>query len=178
MRNDERVRTSKKISLALRHAPERFGLTLDPAGWVAIVDLLTALDLTRAELDEVVTTNDKQRFAISPDGAVIRANQGHSVAVDLRLDAATPPDLLYHGTVERFLAAILAEGLRPMARHDVHLSASVETARKVGNRRGAPVILEVRAAAMHADGHAFQVSENGVWLTAAVPPAYLVVTES
>lgn len=175
MRSDDRVKVSKRMSLALRHAPERFGLTLDQAGWVEVASLLNALGLTRDQLDEVVTTNDKQRFALSDDGARIRANQGHSVAVDLKLEQATPPAVLYHGTVERFLAAIRAEGLRPMARHDVHLSASVETARKVGARRGAPVILEVAAEKMYGDGHTFRVSENGVWLTTAVPPSYLSV---
>jgi putative RNA 2'-phosphotransferase len=173
--SDERVRISKRMSLALRHAPERFGLTLDQAGWVDVGSLLDALGLTRDQLDEVVRTNDKQRFALSQDGDRIRANQGHSVAVELDLAVAVPPAILFHGTIAKSLPAIMSEGLRPMRRHDVHLSASTDTARKVGARRGTPVILEVAAEKMCGDGHTFRVSENGVWLTAAVPPAYLAV---
>lgn len=175
MRSNERVKVSKRMSLALRHAPERFGLRLDQAGWVDVTALLAALDLTRDQLDEVVTTNDKQRFALSDDGNRIRANQGHSIAVELDLAVVEPPAVLFHGTVEKALPAIMSEGLRPMRRHDVHLSASIDTARKVGARRGSPIILEVAAEKMHGDGHTFRVSENGVWLTASVPPAYLVV---
>lgn len=170
---DEKARTrlSKRLSRHLRHAPEEAGLQLDAAGWVEIDALLAALGISRAELDEVVVTSDKQRFAV--DGDRIRANQGHSVAVALDLPVAVPPDELYHGTVARFLDAIRAEGLRPMQRHDVHLSPTRETAERVGARRGAAVVLRVDAAAMRADGHEFRVSANGVWLTAAVPPAYL-----
>ncbi|WP_240617312.1 RNA 2'-phosphotransferase [Nocardioides speluncae] len=135
MRSDERVKISKRMSLALRHAPERFGLRLDRAGWVDVTDLLTALELTRDQLDEVVATNDKQRFALSADGDRIRANQGHSIAVELDLAVAVPPAVLFHGTVAMVLPAIMNEGLRPMRRHDVHLSASTETARRVGARR-------------------------------------------
>jgi putative RNA 2'-phosphotransferase len=161
------------MSKALRHAPERVGLTLDEAGWVPVADLLAALHVTAAELAEVVELNDKKRFAYSPDGTRIRASQGHSVPVDLDLPVTEPPAVLYHGTVAAALPAITAEGLRPMNRHDVHLSATPETARRVGARRGRPVVLEVDAAALHAAGHEFRVSANGVWLTAAVPPTHL-----
>lgn len=129
--------------------------------------------MTREELLDIVTHSDKQRFAISTDGLRIRANQGHSVEVDLALMPIEPPAVLFHGTVARFLDAIEREGLRAGERTHVHLSADVETAKKVGARRGAPVILEVDAAAMHRAGLEFFRSANGVWLTAAVPPQYL-----
>ncbi|WP_158893129.1 RNA 2'-phosphotransferase [Amycolatopsis anabasis] len=182
MNKGKLVRTSKRLSLHLRHAPERIGIELGPGGWVRVEELLTALSshglsLTRAELAEVVAENDKRRFAFDETGELIRANQGHSVAVDLDLPPADPPALLYHGTVERFLEAILREGLRPMNRHDVHLSPSVETATRVGARRGRPVVLEVDARAMAAAGHEFRVSANGVWLTARVPPEFLRRTQ-
>ncbi|MEU5094878.1 RNA 2'-phosphotransferase [Streptomyces sp. NPDC020996] len=170
------VKVSKYLSKHLRHQPERIGLTLDEGGWVEIDALIAAaaahgFRLTREELDHVVATNDKRRFAV--EGTRIRASQGHSVEVELGLDPATPPPCLYHGTVARHLEAIRAEGLRPMNRHDVHLSPDRETATHVGARRGRPVVLSVDAAAMHRDGHVFQVSANGVWLTKAVPPRYL-----
>ncbi|MFF8292723.1 RNA 2'-phosphotransferase [Streptomyces sp. NPDC016309] len=170
------VKVSKYLAKHLRHQPERIGLVLDPNGWVAVDDLLRAaarhgVRITRAELEHVVAVNDKRRFTI--DGDRIRANQGHTVGVDLDLPAATPPAHLYHGTVARNLDAIRTEGLRPMARHHVHLSPDRETATRVGARRGRPVVLSVDAAAMHRDGHVFRVSANGVWLTDAVPPAYL-----
>ncbi|MBW5483078.1 RNA 2'-phosphotransferase [Streptomyces bambusae] len=175
---DERrtVKVSKYVSKHLRHQPERIGLVLDPHGWVEIDDLLAAaaahrFPITRAELDHVVAANDKQRFAV--DGTRIRANQGHTVPVDLGLPAAEPPAYLYHGTVAAALHAIRTEGLRPMRRHHVHLSPDRETATRVGARRGRPVVLSVDAGAMHADGYVFHVSANGVWLVDAVPPPYL-----
>ncbi|MFI9250687.1 RNA 2'-phosphotransferase [Streptomyces sp. NPDC053069] len=175
---DERrtVKVSKYLSRHLRHQPEGIGLTLDPGGWVEIDTLIAAaaahgFRFTREELDHVVATNDKQRFAI--EGTRIRASQGHSIDVDLGLPPATPPPYLYHGTVARNLDAIRATGLRPMSRHDVHLSADRETATRVGARRGRPVVLVIDAGAMHRDGHVFRVSANGVWLTRAVPPRYL-----
>ncbi|MEU1569763.1 RNA 2'-phosphotransferase [Streptomyces collinus] len=175
---DERrtVKVSKYLSKHLRHQPERIGLTLDEAGWVEIDTLIAAATahgfrFTRDELDHVVATNDKRRFAV--EGTRIRASQGHSVDVDLGLASATPPAHLYHGTVARSLDAIRAEGLRPMNRHAVHLSPDRDTATRVGARRGQPVVLGVDASAMHADGHVFHVSANGVWLTEVVPPCYL-----
>lgn len=172
------VRVSKFLSRHLRHAPEDLGLRLDPAGWVPVADLLQAMaergrPLTRAELDEVVAHNDKQRFAYDDSGTRIRASQGHTVPVDLGYVDAVPPAVLYHGTVPAALDAILRDGLRPMDRHDVHLSADVATATRVGARRGRPVVLAVDTAAMTADGHRFRRSANGVWLTAEVPPGYL-----
>ncbi|PZH21190.1 RNA 2'-phosphotransferase [Streptomyces sp. NTH33] len=175
---DERraVKVSKYLSRHLRHQPGRIGLTLDEGGWVEIDTLLAAaaahgFRISREELEHVIATNDKRRFAI--EGTRIRASQGHSIEVDLALPAATPPPYLYHGTVARNLTAIRVEGLRPMNRHDVHLSPDRETVARVGARRGRPVVLAVDAAAMHRDGHVFHVSANGVWLTKTVPPRYL-----
>ncbi|MFJ4469817.1 RNA 2'-phosphotransferase [Streptomyces sp. NPDC089424] len=175
---DERrtVKVSKYLAKHLRHQPERIGLTLDEGGWIEIETLIAAATahgfrFTREELDHVVAANDKKRFAV--EGTRIRASQGHSVQVDLGLPPATPPAYLYHGTVAASLDAIRAEGLRPMNRHDVHLSADRETATRVGARRGRPVVLAVDAGTMHDDGHVFHVSANGVWLTQGVPPQYL-----
>lgn len=170
------VKVSKYLSKHLRHQPERIGLTLDPNGWVEVAELLEAaarnnFPITRAELEHVVRANDKQRFAL--EGDRLRANQGHTVAVDIDLPPAEPPPFLYHGTVARSLSEIRTEGLRPMARHHVHLSPDRETATRVGARRGRPVVLSVDAGAMHRAGHVFRVSANGVWLAESVPPAYL-----
>ncbi|MET9851381.1 RNA 2'-phosphotransferase [Streptomyces sp. NPDC006450] len=170
------VKVSKYVSKHLRHQPERIGLVLDPHGWVEIDDLLGAaaahgFPISRAELDHVVAANDKQRFAV--DGSRIRASQGHTVPVDLGLPEAEPPAYLYHGTVAASLDAIRNEGLRPMARHHVHLSPDRETATRVGARRGRPVVLAVDAGAMRAAGHVFRISANGVWLVDSVPPQFL-----
>ncbi|SNR60662.1 RNA 2'-phosphotransferase [Blastococcus mobilis] len=178
----DHVRISKRLSFVLRHRPDSAGLTLDDAGWVDVDELLTALGahglrLTRAELEAVVAGNDKQRFAFDETGTRIRASQGHSVAVDLGYEPATPPAELFHGTVDRFLASILAEGLRPGRRHAVHLSPDVAIARTVGGRRGRAVVLRVDAARLAADGTRFTRSANGVWLVDAVPPGYLAITE-
>lgn len=165
------------MSLALRHRPDRFGLALDGAGWVPVDDLLAALRIDRADLDAVVAGNDKQRFAVErgPDGVQrIRANQGHSVPVDLGLTPAEPPSRLYHGTNAAALDSIRAAGLHRGGRHHVHLSPDVETAQRVGARRAGPtVVLAVDAAGMARDGHVFYRSANGVWLTDAVPARYL-----
>ncbi|MER5463403.1 RNA 2'-phosphotransferase [Streptomyces sp. NPDC002668] len=175
---DERrtVKVSKYLSKHLRHQPERIGIVLDENGWVPVDELMRSaaehgFRITRAELDHVVAVNDKQRFTI--DGTRIRANQGHSVEVDLDLPPAEPPAYLYHGTVAGSLDAIRDEGLRAMNRHHVHLSPDRETATRVGARRGRPVVLSVHAGAMHEAGHLFHVSANGVWLTDAVPPEFL-----
>jgi putative RNA 2'-phosphotransferase len=175
------VTLSKYLAKHLRHAPEALGLTLQPGGWVSVDELLAASEragfaIHYDDLLECVETNDKQRFSFDDTGDLIRANQGHSTAVDLQLAQATPPAILFHGTVERFLAPIRAEGLKKGKRHHVHLSADVETARKVGARRGKPIILQIAAGKMHEQGIAFFLSANGVWLTDAVPAVFLTKT--
>lgn len=172
------VRTSRRISRVLRHAPQSVGLTLDRAGWVGVDDLLDALArhgaaVTRPELEQVVAGNDKQRFELDPTADRIRARQGHSVEVDLGLSPATPPPVLFHGTPQRNVEAISREGLVRGTRHHVHLSPDRATAERVGARRGRSVVLEVDAAAMADAGHTFYVTGNGVWLTDAVPPRYV-----
>jgi putative RNA 2'-phosphotransferase len=167
------VRRSKRLSYVLRHAPDGVGLTLDAAGWVDVDALLAALGWTRVELEHVVATNGKRRFAFDDAGERIRASQGHSVAVDLGYVAEVPPAVLFHGTAERNLSAIEAEGLRPGRRHAVHLSPDEATARRVGARHGRPVVLRVDADGMARDGAVFTCSANGVWLVDAVPPAFL-----
>ncbi|MBL8753155.1 MAG: RNA 2'-phosphotransferase [Planctomycetes bacterium] len=172
------VGASKFLSLVLRHRPDAIGLQLDAAGWASLDDLVRLsiggkTPLTRELILEVVHTSDKQRFALTPDGSRIRANQGHSVEVDLGLAPSEPPPVLYHGTATRFLAAIRRQGLRPMARQHVHLSAEHGIAESVGARHGAAVVLVVDAAAMRGEGIEFYRADNGVWLTAVVPPRFL-----
>lgn len=174
----ETDRLSRLLSLVLRHEPEKLGLTLDEAGWTSTDALLEALarhgrSATFDNLRHVVETNDKKRFAFNEDLTRIRANQGHSIEVALGYEPTTPPEILLHGTAPQFLASIRSDGLRKGQRHDVHLSASLETAQKVGQRRGNAVILKVRAGDMHRAGHAFQLSANGVWLTDFVPPEFI-----
>ncbi|MFC0545237.1 RNA 2'-phosphotransferase [Kutzneria chonburiensis] len=173
MNEKDTIRLSKRLSRHLRHAPEEIGIQLSADGWTDVAALLGAMRITREQLDHVVATNDKRRFAFDETGARIRASQGHTVPVQLDLPVTTPPDTLYHGTVAKFLDDIMAEGLRPMTRHDVHLSPDIPTAIKVGSRRGKPVVLAVDAGRMHADGHVFRLSANGVWLTEHVPAGYL-----
>lgn len=180
--NDALTRASKLLSLVLRHDPDSIGVVMDPAGWVGVDDLVAATagrnrPLTFELIEQVVATSDKQRFALSSDGRRIRANQGHSIEVDLGLDPVEPPPLLHHGTATRFLDSILAEGLRPGQRRHVHLSADRATATEVGARHGRPVVLDVDAGAMHQSGIVFHRSANGVWLTDAVAPQYLSVPE-
>ncbi len=177
MDQTRQIKISKYLSKHLRHTPERLGLTLAAGGWVSVEDLLAAcatqrFPITLAELEAVVAHSDKQRFSFDETRTRIRANQGHSTAVDLQLSPQAPPALLYHGTAEQFLPAILELGLLKMARHHVHLSSNLETARRVGMRHGRPVILQVDAAAMQAE-FTFYCSDNGVWLVEAVPPQYL-----
>ncbi|MCB9595180.1 MAG: RNA 2'-phosphotransferase [Sandaracinaceae bacterium] len=182
MTPDERIAVSKLMSWALRHAPREAGIALDASGWASVDAVLSALaarglSVSAEELAEVVAHSDKQRFALSEDGARVRARQGHSVEVDLGLAPVEPPAELFHGTVERFLAAILREGLVKGERHHVHLSASRAIAEEVGRRRGRPVVLRVAAAAMARAGQPFYRTDNGVWLVEAVPPEHLEVLE-
>ncbi len=176
------VRLSKFMSLALRHKPAAAGIALDAEGWTTVKSLLAGcrragFEVTREQLQAVVAGSDKRRFALSSDGLRIRANQGHSVEVDLGLNPTRPPNVLYHGTVERYLSSIEKDGLRRGTRHAVHLSPTEDIAASVGRRRGRPVVLEIDAARMDADGFKFFCSENGVWLTEHVPAVYLSRTQ-
>ena len=173
------VRTSKFLSLVLRHQPDVIGMQLDPEGWLEIDALIANANkhgkhLSLELIHEVVANCDKQRFALSEDGLYIRANQGHSVeGVELNLEPLEPPETLFHGTVPNFIDSILQQGLQKRSRNHVHLSSDRETATKVGQRRGKPIILVVNSAIMHRDGFEFFRSANGFWLTAHVPPKYL-----
>jgi putative RNA 2'-phosphotransferase len=172
------VKTSKFLSLVLRHRPERIGLELTEDGWAKVSELLHLMTaaghpLTRETLLRVVAENDKQRFAMSEDGSRIRASQGHSVEIDLALPPTDPPELLYHGTADRFVDSILEHGLLRGSRNHVHLSLDIETATRVGQRHGKPIVLTIAARSMQRAGHVFFLSENGVWLTEHVPCEYL-----
>lgn len=176
----EMTRLSKFLSLILRHEPQKVGLVLEEGGWVEVATLLSALQKAGHRVDEsllqqVVRENNKQRFAFNTEGTKIRANQGHSVQVDLGLQPLAPPEILYHGTATRFLESILATGLQPQSRTHVHLSSDYDTAVKVGSRHGKPVVLTVQAGQMAKDGFLFYRAENGVWLTEQVPSRYLHV---
>ena len=178
MTEKETIRTSKFLSLILRHEPERVGLKLDQAGWARVSELLAAVNrhgtsLTLEGLKHVVATNDKKRFAFSEDGSRIRASQGHSLEVDLQYEPQPPPELLYHGTPERFVESIHRTGLNKGQRHHVHLSPDPQTASKVGQRRGRPVVLIIRSGDMHRSGHQFYLSANGVWLVEHVPAQFI-----
>lgn len=171
------VRTSRFLSLVLRHKPEVIGITLDEHGWADVDALLRGLSarfpLTREQLEEIVRSDSKNRYAFNEDHSRIRANQGHSVAVDVELEELPPPEVLFHGTGEKYMKSILEQGLLPRTRLYVHLSDDAETARTVGARHGKPVVLVVRSGQMHRDGYRFYRSVNGVWLTEHVPPEYL-----
>lgn len=180
MEERDRIRASKFLSLVLRHRPELIGIELGAGGWVKIEILLAGCAkrgraLTRSQLDEIVRLCPKQRFAVSSDGMEIRANQGHSVHIELGYESAQPPAQLYHGTSERRLDSIRREGLRRMRRHHVHLSEDAGTAERVGQRHGKAVVLTVLAERMLAAGHEFFVSTNGVWLTEHVPTEFLQI---
>jgi putative RNA 2'-phosphotransferase len=176
------VRISKFLSLVLRHEPGRIGLVLDPEGWADIDALIEraaahGMALTRELVAQVVATSDKQRFAIDATGTRIRANQGHSIDVDLGLAPAEPPPILFHGTAATSLAAIRTGGLKPGQRRHVHLSVDAATATKVGQRHGKPVVLRVYSGRLWATGAKFYRAANGVWLTDAVPAGYIEFPE-
>ena len=176
MTTQYKKQVSKFLSLILRHQPEKIGLQLDENGWALISDILkkSNLKFTFEELEEIVVTNDKKRFSFNNDKTKIRANQGHSLkTVNLDLKAQVPPQILFHGTVERFIPSIKLEGLQKMKRQHVHLSADNETAIKVGSRRGNPIILSIKALEMETRGYQFYKSENGVWLTDNVPSEFI-----
>lgn len=175
-------RTSKFLSLLLRHRPETIGLELDRNGWAAVDELIRLANahdsrnaLDRELIEQVVATNNKKRFVISDDGQRIRANQGHSVEIDMEFEAVTPLSELFHGTATRFLDSIMETGLEKRSRQYVHMSADSTTAIDVGGRHGKPIVLVVDAAAMAAAGHEFYRSANGVWLTDHVPAQFLRV---
>ena len=174
----DNIRTSKFLSLVLRHQPESIGLALDANGW-ADIDVLVAragehgVALTRELIAEIAATSDKQRFALDTTHNRIRANQGHSVDIDLALEPTEPPAILFHGTAATTVPAIRIEGLKPGDRQHVHLSPDEATAIKVGQRHGKPVVLRVFAGKMWAKGSPFFRSANGVWLTPAVPPEFI-----
>ncbi|MDE5801670.1 MAG: RNA 2'-phosphotransferase [Lachnospiraceae bacterium] len=166
------------ISLVLRHKPEAAGIRLDEHGWANVEELLEGINNTGRQinmdiLEEIVRTDSKQRYSFNSNKTWIRANQGHSIPVDVELEERQPPQYLYHGTAERFLDAIMAEGLKPMSRLYVHLSKDEETAVKVGKRHGSPVVLKVRTEEMYHDGNKFYLSQNGVWLTKYVDRKYI-----
>jgi len=179
----ELIGMSRFLSLVLRHKPDTIGIKLDSQGWVDVNEFIDKVNayqkpkgyelLTKALLDEIVETNDKKRFAYSDNGWSIRASQGHSVNVDLKLEAKTPPEFLYHGTAEKFVDLIKKSGLMRMNRNHVHLSPTKDTAIKVGSRHGKPRVLKVKSSEMNKDGFDFFLSANGVWLVDSVPSKYI-----
>ena len=177
--SDSLTGTSRFTSLILRHKPEVIGITLDEHGWADVDDMIAGINqsgkykIDRDILDEIVRTDEKQRYSYNEDHTLIRANQGHSIPVDVELEKVEPPEFLYHGTGEKFTASIDKQRLIPKSRLYVHLSPDEETAVKVGRRHGKPVIYLVRAGNMKRDGYAFYRSVNGVWLTKEVPVKYL-----
>jgi len=172
------TKISKYMSLILRHAPESIGISLDEHGWAKVRELIDGISrtqpLTMEMLEEIVATDAKTRYSFNEDKTLIRANQGHSIQVDLELEEKTPPEYLYHGTGERFVESIKKQGLLPQSRQYVHLSEAFMTAVSVGKRHGKPFVFTVEAGKMREAGYAFFQSVNGVWLTEAVPREYLI----
>ena len=171
---------SKFISLILRHKPEAVNITLDEHGWADIEELIAGINGTGRKinmdiLEKIVSSDDKQRYSFNHDKTLIRANQGHSIPVDVELKEQEPPEYLYHGTAARFLDSIANEGLKPMSRLYVHLSKDIDIALNVGKRHGNPVILRIHTGDMYRDGYKFYLSENGVWLTKKVDAKYFEV---
>lgn len=175
MGNDNYKQQGQFLALILRHKPESVGVAMDEHGWVGIAELIDGMNAAGTYIDllsRIVETDNKNRYSFSDDGRFIRANQGHSVHVDLELLPVEPPEFLYHGTATRFLDSIFVDGLLPMSRMHVHLSSDEETASLVGQRHGKLAILRVEAHRMFDDGYSFYVSNNGVWLTDVVSPEY------
>ncbi len=177
MTHQDLTKTSKFISLILRHKPEAIGISLDEHGWANVNELIEGVSKTHpldmATLEQIVAEDEKQRYSFNEDKTLIRANQGHSIPVDVELEEKQPPEILYHGTGEKFVSSINEQGLIPKSRLYVHLSPDEATALKVGQRHGKPVIYKVRSGDMHKDGFKFFCSVNGVWLTKEVPVKYL-----
>lgn len=175
---EKMVNTSKFISLILRHKPEAIGITLDEHGWANVDDLLTGLNkaghiVCMKDLEDIVSTDNKQRYSFNEDKTLIRANQGHSINVDVELKEVEPPSILYHGTTKDVLESIYKQGIKPMSRLYVHLSQDIDTATKVAKRRRNPIILEVNTEQMRKDNIKFYLSSNGVWLTKYVDSKYI-----
>lgn len=173
-------RVSIFISLVLRHKPDAAGIKLDEHGWANVDELISGINetgrvITMEMLEEIVATDSKQRYSFSDDKTLIRANQGHSVPVDVELKEQEPPEFLYHGTTDKFLESISENGIKHMSRLYVHLSSNIETAIKVGKRHGNPIVLKVRSGDMAKDGIKFYLSENGVWLTKYVDSKYVTL---
>lgn len=170
-------KTSRFISMILRHKPGVIGITLDEHGWANVSELVEGVNkvhpLDMETLEEIVRTNEKQRFSFNEDKTKIRANQGHTIPVDVELDEKEPPEVLYHGTGEKYVESIDCTGLVPRQRLYVHLSTDKEMAAKVGQRHGKPVVYRVNSGQMAKEGFIFYLSVNGVWLTKAVPVQYL-----
>lgn len=181
MSGKRNVILGKFISKILRHQPGLIGISLDEHGWADVQDLIAGVraaghpDFDMAVLEEIVETNNKKRYSFSDDKQLIRANQGHSIPVDVELPVTSPPATLWHGTADRFVPSIMEQGIRSMSRLYVHLSPDMETALKVGRRHGKPVILRIDSGQMEADGAVFYLSVNGVWLTKEVPAKYITV---
>lgn len=169
---------SKYMSLILRHKPEAIGISLDEHGWANVEELIAGIakdnEFNMEILEEIVRNDEKQRCSFNEDKTLIRANQGHSIPVDVELEEQVPPEILWHGTGEKYVESIDREGLIPKSRLYVHLSKDADTAVKVGSRHGKPVIYNVKAKQMHDDGYKFYLSVNGVWLTKEVPVKYLI----
>ncbi len=180
--NDRNKKISKRLSYVLRHAPQTIDLELEENGWVQ-VDLLlrqfakNGVKVDREKLNEVVGTNDKQRFEFSEDGSRIRARQGHSVEVDLGYEAKEPPEFLWHGTAERNLKSISVNGLHKASRHHIHMSENRELMLEVGRRHGKATLVKIDALNMHKAGHEFFLTDNAVWLTDVVPVEFLTLPE-
>lgn len=168
------TQTSKLIALILRHKPETVGITLDEHGWANVTDLLNGLKIDMALLEEIVNTDNKQRYSFNDDKTLIRANQGHSIPVDVELEEVRPPELLWHGTGKKYVSSICDSGLIPKSRLYVHLSSDIDTAVNVGRRHGEVVLFRIDATRMYKDGFKFYLSKNGVWLTKHVPVRYLL----
>ena len=173
------VKISKFLSLVLRHHPETIYLYMDKNGWVYIDELIQNavryknIVLSYDLIKYIVDTNDKKRYIISDDGKKIRANQGHSIDVDLKLENKIPPDILYHGTASRFYDSIMKNGLKPMNRQYIHLSQDKETALIVGKRHGEPIILNIKSKLMHDEGYKYYLSDNNIWLVNSIPVKYI-----
>lgn len=169
------------ISLILRHKPDVIGISLDEHGWANVQELISGINKTQgysidmSMLEEIVRTDNKQRYGFNEDRSKIRANQGHSINVDVELKEAVPPEILYHGTGEKYVDSINAEGLKPKSRLYVHLSKDVETAVTVGSRHGQPIVYTIASGEMYRQGYTFYLSENGVWLTKNVPIDFMKI---